>query len=502
MTGLARRTVALPDEAATARLGEDLALAIAPGMALLLSGDLGAGKTSLARSLLRALHDDAGLEVPSPTFTLLQPYEGARVPVAHVDLYRIADPAEVEELDLPGWLDRGALLVEWPERGGLAPGAGRVGNALGFGGTETGRVATVEAEDTVLARLDRIRAGRAFLEGAGWGAAGRRFLQGDASSRRFERVALGGGTAILMDSPRRPDGPPVMDGLPYSRIAMLAEDVRPFVAVGAHLTRVGLSAPDLLAHDLDAGFLLAEDLGDEKIAVAGAPVPERYLVAADVLAHLHRTAAPDELPLPDGGRHRLAAFDQRVFRAELSLYPDWYLAARGTVLDPDRRAAFEAVWRDLLAIALAGERHLALRDFHSPNLLWLPEREGVRRIGLIDHQDALIGPTAYDVASLAQDARVTVPEALERAILARYVAGRTGEAGFDETAFRTAYAILAAQRAVRIMGTFTRLDRRDGKPAYLAHIPRLEAYLARTLAHQALAPLRDWFAAGTPANFP
>jgi hypothetical protein len=142
----------------------------------------------------------------------------------------------------------------------------------------------------------------------------------------------------------------------------------------------------------------------------------------------------------------------------------------------------------------------ALRDYHSPNLLWLPKREGIARIGLVDFQDALIGPAAYDVASLLQDARVDVPEDMEMNLLGRYVRARLGhDRGFDTGGFTLLYATLAAQRATKILGIFARLQRRDGKPQYLRHTPRLWGYLQRSLAHPALAALKGWYAANVPS---
>jgi aminoglycoside/choline kinase family phosphotransferase len=154
-----------------------------------------------------------------------------------------------------------------------------------------------------------------------------------------------------------------------------------------------------------------------------------------------------------------------------------------------------------LAPAVAAEPTWVLRDYHSPNLLWLPQRDNdIARIGVLDFQDALIGPAAYDVASLLQDARVDVPEAMEMALLGRYVrARRNDDTGFDPSGFTLLYATLAAQRATKILGIFARLDRRDGKPQYLRHMPRLWNYLGRALAHPALAPLRAWYAANVPA---
>jgi aminoglycoside/choline kinase family phosphotransferase len=140
-----------------------------------------------------------------------------------------------------------------------------------------------------------------------------------------------------------------------------------------------------------------------------------------------------------------------------------------------------------------------LRDFHSPNLLWLAEREGVARVGLLDFQDAVLGSPAYDVASLLMDARVDVSEVMELKLLARYAIGRKArDPGFDPVRFAGRYAVLGAQRATKILGIFARLDRRDRKPQYLRHLPRVWNYLLRSLQHPALAELQNWYLTHVP----
>jgi hypothetical protein len=153
------------------------------------------------------------------------------------------------------------------------------------------------------------------------------------------------------------------------------------------------------------------------------------------------------------------------------------------------KASYVAAWSAVFDRLESAEKSLVLRDFHSPNIVWRDERAGLDRLGLVDFQDAMIGPAAYDVASLAMDARVTVPPELERATLDAYAAARAAAGGFDRAAFDEAYAIMAAQRNAKILGIFVRLDRRDGKPAYLKHLPRIRAYFARALAHPALEPV-------------
>lgn len=495
----------LDDEQATARLAEDLAMVLAPGDVIALEGDLGAGKTTFARALLRALADDAGLEVPSPTFTLAQSYDDLRVPVTHFDLYRLGSSDELEEIGFSEALETGAALIEWPERAdGFLP-ADTLVLRLDTTPSPDTREATLSTATGAgaakwAARLRRSFTIRAFLDSSGWQGAARRHLQGDASTRSYERIHRADTTAVLMNAPRQPDGPPIEDGKPYSQIAHLAEDVRPFVAIGEALRAHGFSAPDLLAHDMAAGILLLEDLGGEGVVADGAPIADRYAVATDLLANLHGTALPAEAPLPDGTVHRVPPYDRAALSIEVRLLLDWYVPhVTGGPIGDDARAAFLDAWSALFDILARAETTWVLRDFHSPNLIWLAERQGIARIGLIDYQDALIGPTAYDLASLLQDARVTVPAALEAELYAAYcTARRTADAGFDADAFAAAYAIMAAQRATKVLGIFARLNARDGKPAYLAHIPRIRDYLTRSLAHPVLSDLKLWYETHLP----
>jgi hypothetical protein len=239
-----------------------------------------------------------------------------------------------------------------------------------------------------------------------------------------------------------------------------------------------------------------EDLGDERI-VAGdppAPIAERYEAAVDLLISLHRRKLPDRLTVAPQFDYRLRRYDIEAFLIEAELLLDWYLADNSGDPSAEARKSFVALWREALAPALEAQPTWVLRDYHSPNLLWLPEREDVARIGVLDFQDALIGPAAYDVASLLQDARVDVPEAMEVALLSRYVRARLSDnRNFDTAAFTQLYATLAAQRATKILGIFARLNRRDGKSQYLRHMPRIWNYLQRSLSHPALAALKTWY---------
>ncbi len=304
-----------------------------------------------------------------------------------------------------------------------------------------------------------------------------------------------------MNSPRRTDGPVVRDGKPYSQIAHLAEDVTPFVAMANALRERGLSAPAVIAADRAAGLLALEDLGNEPV-VAGdppAPVEARYEVAVDVLAFLHRQRAPDVLSVEPGVDYELPRYDMEALLIEVELLLDWYLPKLETRISDSKRDVYLSLWRDALQPVVDAKPTWVLRDFHSPNLLWLPEREGVARIGLLDFQDAVMGSPAYDLASLLQDARTDVPEMMEIALLSRYTRARlTADPGFDAASFVRSYATLAAQRASKILGIFARLEKRDGKPQYLRHLPRVWAYLQRSLAHPALVALSGWHKLNVP----
>ncbi len=489
--------VVLADERATARLAAALAPLLAPGDIVTLSGDLGSGKTTFAREVIRLLAADPDLDVPSPTFSIIQTYEAARGLVVHADLYRVGDVSELAEI---GWDEAGAtsiLLVEWPERAGGELSGERLALRFELNPSDPNhsRYVTIEPYGRWPQRIQRALEIAGFLDAAGWSGARRIYRQGDASSRRYEQLIDHGRSAILMDSPRRPDGPAIRNGLPYSRIAKLAEDVVPFVAIASGLIRQGFSAPKILAQDLDRGLLLVEDLGHETMLIAGMHVPERMQVAADVLVELHVADLPRDLPVDDD-LYTIPDYDLEALLVEAELLVDWYLPHIGRSISASTRAGFRELWRAVLAPVTEEAATWVLRDYHSPNLMWLPDRDGLRKVGLLDFQDAVIGHPAYDLVSLLQDARVDVPEQLEMSLLSRYIGDRLGlDPAFEPTQFARAYAVLGAQRATKILGIFVRLAGRDGKQGYLRHIPRIMAYLDRDLAHPAMADLRDWYLA-------
>lgn len=313
----------------------------------------------------------------------------------------------------------------------------------------------------------------AFLVRAGWGSAQRQYLAGDASDRRYERLRLGAATAVLMDNP--PGG---------------ADDPAAFSTMARHLRGLGLSTPAILAEDLALGLLLLEDLGDDLYARLLAADPTRehelYPPAVDTLLHLQAAAPPRGLP-------DLAAED---WAAAAGFALEWYaFAITGEKPDPSR---FLHTLTAVLKTQADGPRVLILRDFHAENLLWLPGRDGSKRVGLLDFQLGQLGQPGYDLVSLLQDARRDVAPVTEAAMIARFAAAR----GEDPDRFAAQYATLGAQRALRILGIFARLCLVAGKPHYVALIPRVWGRLQGNLAHPALADLRAICDAILPAPTP
>lgn len=302
-----------------------------------------------------------------------------------------------------------------------------------------------------------------FLERAGWGDARRTLLAGDASNRRYDRVVHPvKGRAILMDAPPEKD-----------------EDTRPFIAIAKHLSARGFSAPKIYADDIVHGFLLLEDLGDDLFArvLERDPAPEQllYEAATDVLVDLHQHAPPEGLP----------SYSPNLM-AQLAALPfDWYLMGTDQPATLDEKETFQAEIETLLNKYAGSDDVLIQRDYHAENLLWLPERDGSARVGLLDFQDALCGHRAYDLVSVLEDARRDVPRDLAEKMIDRYVAAT----GCDADAFRAAYAVLGAQRNLRILGVFARLCIRDGKAHYVDLIPRVWDHLMHDLRHPVLAGL-------------
>lgn len=314
-----------------------------------------------------------------------------------------------------------------------------------------------------------------FLKASGYEGCPRTPIAGDASMRRYERVQHPKGhSMILMDAP--PD---------------TGENVTPFVTVAHYLHDLGVSVPQIYAEDREHGLLLLEDLGNDDFdrVIHADATQERalYRAATDLLLDLHKAPAPDLAPL-----------GPRVLAEMASLVLERY---RGDILGPvdaPLMKKFENQLEDALRPVLRSDMVFVHRDFHAQNLFWLPKRVGVKRVGVIDFQDARIGHPAYDLVSLLQDARRDVPAGIEMQMIDRYI----DHSGVDDAGFRSAYAVIGVQRNLRILGIFARLSRDYGKPGYIDLIPRVWEHVRCGLEHPALGALSDWLLDELPAPTP
>ena len=301
-------------------------------------------------------------------------------------------------------------------------------------------------------------------------------LAGDASARRYVRAIIGNKKAMVMDTPAE------------------GENFPAFVQVAEYLYNNGYSAPAILARDMQQGFLLLEDLGDDSFTRILAQKKDKlettlYSEAIDLLAQWHNSAGNNSLSLP--------LYDEELYLREASLFPDWFLPQ---IMDVEKavslRAEYMEIWREILRATPLSQKIFVHRDYHADNLMWLSERENIKRVGLLDFQDGVLGDAAYDMVSLLEDARRDVPPALMDAMIARYLA----QTGVDKEAFYNAYNILGAQRNSKIIGIFVRLAVRDGKENYLKYLPRVWAHLQRDIKHPLLEKLGDWLAKNVPQD--
>jgi tRNA threonylcarbamoyl adenosine modification protein YjeE len=463
---------------------EALACRLAPllgrGDVVALWGDLGAGKTAFARALLQVL---AGreIEVPSPTFTLVQTYILSGLEIWHFDLYRLKQVDEIYELGFEDALSDGLTLIEWPERLGAALPRERLDIRFDDGTDTDHRTVTISGSLQWSSRIPNLADARstvleAMLARAGWAGAERRPLAGDASFRRYVRLVDGDRTAMLMDAP-----PP-------------HNDAPRFVKIAERLLQAGYSAPEILEREEESGFLLLEDFGDQTFSRAlQAGISERalYTAAIDLLISLHRQNAAvltEDVP----------AYDERVLQTELDLFTEWYLpAVPGLTMDPDERQVYRDIWAALVPLAFLVPETLVLRDYHVDNLMVL-DRLPPKSVGLLDFQDALKGSVLYDLVSLLRDARRDVDPTLVTELSQRY---SNAFPAIDALNFNAAFACLSVQRNLKIIGIFTRLARRDGKAAYLKHIPRCWRMIETDCQHPAMAPVAVWLDRVIPPDY-
>jgi N-acetylmuramate 1-kinase len=476
-------------------LASRLAPFVAPIDFIALYGDLGAGKTTFAQGLLPAL----GVVEPvtSPTYQLVHTFNAPARTIHHVDFYRLS-PGDEEELGFREMCSEAAVVAEWPEVTGAALPANRL--EVRIEEDRGGRRVSLTGFGAWEGKLARFRKIEAFLSSNGWEEARCTAVRGDASARLFSRLERGAERAMLMDWPPQSDGPPIRNGRPYCAIAHLAREGTSFIAISEWLRgKAGTSAPEVFAVDVSSGLYIIEDLGDGvfgRLIGDGARLQDLYTLAVDGLLAVRSSKPPRDLPSRSGAIYRVPDFDREALEVETGLLLEWYFRLLGEEAGPKLARSFFEAWSPFLDWLDEQPKALILRDYHSPNLLLCEGRDGLRKLGVIDFQDAVWGHPAYDLVSLLQDARLDVPETVEKALFAHYCEGaKKASPDFDNAAFAKAYAILGAQRNTKIIGIFARLSLRDGKHGYLAHLPRIARYLFRNLAHPDLKPLAAWYEA-------
>lgn len=491
----------LKNEKETVQLAEKIAKIAVAGDLIRLEGDLGTGKSTFARAVIKAMGTKES-HIPSPTFTLMQVYDDTRLPVAHIDLYRCGSPEEVADLALDPWLKHGLTLVEWPENGGPDLSKQRAdaleknpletdnGGTLTLHFTEHNlheRLVTLEASKAWQQRLATVLPGsltreasaenrERFMDSLGLKGHVLRPVSQDASFRSYYRVQTPAGSRVLMDAP-----PPI-------------EDVRPFVAVGRYLRKIGVHAPEIFEVDEKNGYLLLEDLGDTTVRTGilqkGIPMEPWYYRAVDVLIHL---AKCDPAPVQD--------YTPKMLWSEVSRFTDWYLPyVCGHATNTADRQTFMDLWLPLFNKILDVPKTTTLWDFHGDNMMMLSDLpgEGIQNVGIIDFQDARVGPVTYDLSMLLQDVRFEIPKELEHKLLQRFMDALGSE--IDKDKFMLSYQLINVQRTLKIIGGFTRLAFRDNKPGYLQFMPRCWQIVDDALQHPELAPIKTFMQRHVPAK--
>ena len=351
----------------------------------------------------------------------------------------------------------------------------------------------------------------ALLATAGLADAQRHPLPGDASTRRYERIiAPDGRRFMLMDQPPAFESQPCHPSWSaqerhaqgWNAVARLsAGRIEAYTAVAEYLNTLGLSAPAIPALDAANGLALIEDFGDDlfaRVIEQGMPQEPLYMAAIEALATLHKAGTPPPVISGVAGEWPMLVYDEVALQGGADLFVEW-LPKYDTRVSFDEAAieAWHKAWAAVVKSGADGASVMAHRDYHAENLIWLADRQGSARVGMIDFQDAVIAHPSWDLHSLLQDARRDVPAELEAKALEHYFALRPD---VDRAVFMADYAGLAALNEARIIGIFARLIARDGKPRYVQFLPRMWAHLNRNLEQPALSAVAQWFEQYIPAE--
>ena len=481
------RTFTTPEE--TTAFAKAMAPFLVAGDVVLLKGNLGAGKSHFVRALIKALGSRQE-HIPSPTFTLIQNYDDTRLPVAHVDLYRLNDASEVHELHLDSFMTHGILLVEWPERvPDLFPSRVLLVTIEDMGGDT--RKFTFDGDAAWQRRLaffapelrrpvsDKSR--EAYVQSlTGKKGAVITPVSADASFRSYWRVRMEDGMRVLMDAP-----PPL-------------EDIKKFVLVDEHLEKIGVHVPHIYEVDEEQGYAILEDLGDTTFYAAiqnGADTRKLYEKAVDVLIHMARNElAP------------VGKYTTQMYQDEACLYTDWYMpTVNEHATHTATRRAYRELWLPLVDKINQTPKTTVHFDYHCQNLMLIGAKAGekavspgIADVGVLDFQDARIGSVAHDMASLLYDVRFDVPLELHDGLMRRLVEGLDGACTMET--FTTAVKISGVQNLSRIAGVFTRLAFRDGKKNYLRYMPRLWRHFDSLVIHPDMKELKKFYEKHTPVN--
>lgn len=486
-------TLTWGDEQATTAFATQLAGYVIAGDLILLQGDLGAGKSAFARALIKALGTQEK-HIPSPTYTLVQTYDDTRIPTAHVDCYRLSSAEEWATLELDAYRTHGLIVAEWPQNAAVAfeqvpyvcqanisenDSAGTLTLAL-TANEDGSRTVTLTADTswhTRLAMVDRAQFSRTdnpegrkqFLTDHGYGDAAIELAAADASFRSFWRVTQNDTTHMLMDAP-----PPL-------------ESVARYQHVWQYLKDVGLRVPDIYAADANNGYILQEDWGNttlfNAVTAGQTDLTSWYGKAVDVLMHLAAADKPADLP----------RYSAETLWMEAARFANWYVPhATGRAMHPEDRQQLLEIWQPLFSKILNVPETTVLWDYHAGNMMLLAAEPGTgfQNLGLLDFQDARLGPITYDLSMLLQDARLDVPQELQDAQVKRVVDALDGAVTMDD--FMTSYALVSLQRTFKIIGGFTRLALRDGKTKYLDFLPRCWQQVEASLTHPACADLQKF----------
>ncbi|NNE88940.1 MAG: tRNA (adenosine(37)-N6)-threonylcarbamoyltransferase complex ATPase subunit type 1 TsaE [Silicimonas sp.] len=435
-------SIFLPDETATDTLGLELSKVLEAGDALLLSGPVGAGKSHLARAIIKARLDREE-DVPSPTYTLVQTYlDETGTEIWHADLYRLGDTSEIAELGLEDAFSNAICLVEWADR--LGDRRPKDALSIMFKHEDSGRSLTLASTNFSWAKVSRALERTEFLIDANWQAALMSDVAGDLSSRSYRRLRMADQTAILMDAGDDP-----------------VQTVN-FVKMTHWLRGAGYSAPEIISENTKTGLLLLEDFGDVPLSDYE-EIDNQLSVCIDLLADIRQQPCP-KLYSPSVAE-----------LVEMTALSNQYPGAGIESLEVFRRSLHKALEEVMAGVPAT----VSLRDFHADNIMWLGERSGIQRLGMLDYQDAFLTHPVYDLVSLLTDARRDVPRALRDEMIA-YYADLTGDNPSD---LIKAFAVFSVQRNLRILGIFARAAIVNRKNHHVKNLPRVYDYLSEAVEH-------------------